>query len=1143
MLGQLFRSLNGNRRRSTLTTLDQQALESVTEDVHTRSLLWPDAESLDQQDDGVYPFLDGEGTTKQGHFDLVESDAYQEVRVLVAQDETGAYSKTILFDSKKVDSPVAVTSALKDVSRRVSMVDHGVVVTSPSSLPRHAPALKRASRASSNIGGGHTRASSGSDALRTSEDLGGSIFTRGRSSFSAVPESAPMPILQRTSKDLVDDGIGMCLDCMFGKTALSYLGSGTKVHWIPVIDSDSPGDYNLSEAADIRTRQTALITRTFSVDVEDELTRLATNLRSSTDQARSEQQESQPSLSESKTPKKPPFAQKPHKRRKPPSYAVGLLVPVGNPPSKNSSPASSRTLPRQNSLASVPPQDFPSLASSVDSMIQMRWSSVFDDSGADYMTSSRTSIESNEGDTLTDHWDTILRILANLQSIATEEIRARLIAIEVGASSDVQQALTSQKTKRVALPVSLQKVIRLGTHDLAENGNIKRAAKLANLRIEQAVSTRHVIVGQDRWSIWREEARWISRWAKQKERAHFMQTILSAFLSIHTGWLDLVRAAIPKGKRPHFPKLHHGEFEAIRSRTIVVSPDRALSRRLIFLLSSFLPGSSGRKKATSKPRMKRSESMQQTFLVPVPDQHPASQVSSDLLDRSVHECDSDSGLKKTRSAASMQRLPDSGISLMQSTERRGSSSSRRITLASSNSTPVAHFAIPYPDSPFAVVRKGSSSSLASVNLTRSLQAPVREEPLKRVPSRAPSSYRWGSLASFWNNGQVRGLTPDRVVSERSPDEQRLAASPGTSPMAMRLVVGDVSSRRNPSTGAIIQDPERIKSEPVAMVKGPGTQSSRENSSNTKSTTGALPFKLSVNEKDGVIDVSMAPSRHDASSLESSGLLDMFSPPGEAHSQTTDFSQHPSNVAGYLPRLSQDAILQAVKPYDHLMRDIRRAMSAEPTTSASQEMITWSPSATETWIPVATTLVIDLRNLKIRRVRLSRHIRVPQLASSPSTVENSSPRTIRRPYMPAYSATPPLQFQTFEEKFDEEGITSVDAEPVLIKAMERLLAQNIEQHAPIPPRSQDHAESTSNVANGKTKSGIEIGVPRQDVKKTVLAALREVVEDALDASIVGGGEVVGQGQDINGGSLLRVALGKLLREQSATSTSTGPGPVA
>lgn len=297
MLGQLLHSFNPTRRASRV----QVPLESVTEDAHTHSLLFPDAVPSHHSDslnipiintppNGATSLLPGSDCT-QGDIDL---ESPRDIRFLIAQDAAGSQDKVILFDSKPVtaggDSPTLKTKRLS------GGFDH----------PRaSSPVMNRShSRKSS--------ATSESAGRRSPGGLGSTSLHRGRfrtTSISSMPnidENAPSR--SRESEEMAKSA----LECMFENTTMAYKGPSFRMHIVPLVlkpndqiltsptvvdgsgsfgraegrrrshlaksytpanppaELNRPGSSRLEYAGREGRRRTVMVTRTFSVALPEE---------------------------------------------------------------------------------------------------------------------------------------------------------------------------------------------------------------------------------------------------------------------------------------------------------------------------------------------------------------------------------------------------------------------------------------------------------------------------------------------------------------------------------------------------------------------------------------------------------------------------------------------------------------------------------------------------------------------------------------------------------------------------------------------------------------------------------------------------------------------------------------------------------
>ncbi|OAA65949.1 hypothetical protein SPI_02736 [Niveomyces insectorum RCEF 264] len=228
-------------------------------------------------------------------------------------------------------------------------------------------------------------------------------------------------------------------------------------------------------------------------------------------------------------------------------------------------------------------------------------------------------------DPITQHWDVIMRTLTQLQAVVSTTLLTLLRAVDVASPDPYPLASVSTYISRSAsfgrrrsedghggfhkAPKTNAKLLTLLPNALADMERVTQEVDDARSRIVVGLRALRVTTGQNRWGIWREEARWVSRWAAsqreqnakrlvqpsislppplQQKPDQFLYNLLTAFLSTHTVWL---RALIPSRYRKRHSLLRSTKAndDALPARTIIVSRDKAAARRIIFLLSAFLP--------------------------------------------------------------------------------------------------------------------------------------------------------------------------------------------------------------------------------------------------------------------------------------------------------------------------------------------------------------------------------------------------------------------------------------------------------------------------------------------------------------------------------------------------------------------------
>jgi hypothetical protein len=263
----------------------------------------------------------------------------------------------------------------------------------------------------------------------------------------------------------------------------------------------------------------------------------------------------------------------------------------------------------------------------------------------------------------------------------------------------------------------------------------------------------------------------------------------------------------------------------------------------------------------------------------------------------------------------------------------------------------------------------------------------------------------------------------------------------------------------------------------------------------------------VNEKDGVIDVDIplpdfgsplqsplmggygsAPSQQGSSYGESS-ILSM--PYGE--------SEQTVNAAGWLKQFHPDFAVQAIRPYNELERDIKRAMSSEPSPITSAATPTLEQGPLERWVDVCSALIADTRTFSVKRISLRRLVRLiptPSYQASAMTPGISGMPPGRSQYGNPYTTGPTAPIMTeihLAEKFVEEPIMDFDA--TLIDAVDRVLSQS-GQGSRVQSASSSRSSSRRGRHDTRPVSDVapHVEVPQTDCKAAIFDALEIVVRD-------------------------------------------------
>jgi hypothetical protein len=445
----------------------------------------------------------------------------------------------------------------------------------------------------------------------------------------------------------------------------------------------------------------------------------------------------------------------------------------------------------------------------------------------------------------------------------------------------------------------------------------------------------------------------------------FFLTLLTAFLGHHTEWLDVLGP--DAYKRRHLQQLKerkNPEDSAIPARTVLLSTDRFAARRLIYLLSAFLPSKS-HQTLDALPSPSRASSVQYlsqsppTFLT---SSAPGSKFGSlrrkarkkpsklNMAVSSESEADDVAGWNIPTStkeapstAASVLQLPLGPVSLRKE--------SGTLTTLPSSATASADAR--------GIVRPGSSGSAASVGLMSTL---------KRTPTANTSmdSSTWGSFLSFWSNPKSRSSTATSEASLQ-PDDLRGAPPPPKSlddeeALDVNEMLYDDASQLPPFSpflcGGSLPGPEQISVDDV---------------------DGAINVPLDLSALNIISPISSPPTSSWA--MPQLGLGRPIhhhhhhhpAPPPAAVNTDDDSAL---NVAGWIDdeRFHPDFLLQAVKPYPELEADIKLAMRNEPTptTSAATPLSETGTPPGDRWITVSEVLIADTKRLQIKRLRLRRN---------------------------------------------------------------------------------------------------------------------------------------------------------------------------
>lgn len=1133
----------------------QSSLESVTEDAHTYDLLYPDLSALRQTQNHAYPLKDGDpslaASAATSHDDRGNLDIQspRDVRIIIAQDgNVLAQQPRVLYDSHP--APSMSTAQQGD----------STIATDPRDLHDASPILglkryntagqesKPASRSSHVRGssfGGTMKSQSSAPLSPSSPDT----VYRGAFSNANLRRSGGRPASSggesRQSKAIREkrEETEALLGCMFGSTGLPMVSS-TKLHIKPAGSNEIGALNNASSVGATGsarifpkrrtplTRSTTaeefqglpsripedenqlltrfnnpsvLLTRIFSVDIADSLAPKHA-VESEIDHTSLAHSAERPQPAQRSTDL---VENEKAKQVKTPTYAVGIVLQL--PCDRHRAP----TPLIQGGSSFQGHRDH--LSCSPKTVDEVPWE---ESSQIDMAVSSTDEVIEN----LLDHWNMLDRVISALEAFSRNKIRNLLVNLEAQApylppplpTADINNAL---KLKQKRLKAPLQRTIQLPSGALQNSAILSEEISRAGNRVATALRIRKVITGQGRWGVWREEARWVGKWAGSREQNFFFFNLLTAFLGTHTEWLSLLGHGWYRRRHTKLAHQHRRDSSIIEHRTIVVSMDKMAARRLIFLLSAFLPNTnllsvhgdalrpqspwSNAAYSQSPPSgisVLRQQSLRRTInrrgrgtragfnksherAVSFSDQGS----SADFGGNPGGDRNMQRHFRRTSDARSITSLP-LPISNHGDITRK-SSTTTTATVIPDAAIPVPHFSNNLsPDllmGTSAEARPGSSGSFASMSLKHTL---TRSESTDRSNSTdSLTMSRWGSMISgFWSTR--RGSSTDG--SDGLPSQEGLGISGITrerrhsrswGKLAQMVEEVDPQSENRslvPENARVSRGSRGPTSVPPSQgISGqPIDQSTPARNIPDRPKIEQFPMKLSIDEHDGVVDVDLPMPSSFSSSFASS-----MSSPKATHTGASSFndssthgralaqntppagSSSSNDVAGWLKTYHQDFALQAVRPYEGLEQDIKRSMRTEAIHASEPLVSNPVQSKYGPWTEVCTTLIANAQTFSVRRLSLRRR----PVRSKPQSNHQGS--------------------FAMEEEFLSEPVMDLDA--TLIDAVERVLAQSSQSS-----RAHSRTASPSRHLALDTPS---LEVPRSECRKLVLGALEQVAKSVRE----------------------------------------------
>ncbi|RWA13619.1 hypothetical protein EKO27_g1494 [Xylaria grammica] len=1157
MLGKLFNLTSGAAGGASAQQTSPSIRlppESVQEEIHTRSLLFPDTQALFHREDQVFPLPalttlhPGSQTNVYDYDGDVDFDV-RDVRVIIMQDTLGNVNPSLLFDSHpgptpERPAPPSATSSSQSVSqdsRRAPIstrkgsqghVTRPLVIQPGSPQPRQGAFDRR-----------------GSIQSRTY------TFTETES--------------QRASREYREE-LASFSSCIFANTeVMAYKGTSTKVHVIPgdtrpaAIPSSYAADGRgslgrssmrssrlaqsfTSESAHPHTsthapgrladRKKILVTRLFPVNLpNDDL---------DTPQGAAEDSAGFPfpcSPDESKPKRKKP---KPVYKRTP-MYAVALVIPLPANATNSGTIASKPAFRASSSFTE--PDAFPS---SLGSTRRTGWHMTSSGYGSELFESYYSNEADDRMDFITQHWDIIMRTLTHLQSVVASALYPMLkqadssapdpypmnAPIQVGRATPAHGRRGSDASQ-VKLPKQYTKHVTLPPNALMQDQETSEEVENAQLRIVTGLCATRVVTGQGRWGPWREEARWVAKWAGSKEQGFFFFNLLTGFLATHTDWLQALSPIWYRRRYYQQQKAKSEEDNSLPSRTIIISNDKMAARRLVFLLSAFLPANQQlptvrAQRPTTSASFGAFGHSPPSYIVPIN--------KEESLRRKINRRQGQRGPSHTRSFSiqsqattrSMTGIPAQLAHLSidsQHHERRSSEffkpahlpiagsdlSTRKSSAATTNTVlpdeAVAHFSTAQRTLNH-VVRPENRGSVAADDLKRSLKRVDSLGHSSHASTHSRQSSRWGSVISGLWGTRRRDST---ASTSQTPDTVGLDDSPIGSPTKATSTKKDELSGVGKQTES---GPTETNGEPpineMAEHKPdtPRKLAAKQLDPQTRipNPSGAFesPVKTSINNDDGVIDVDVQFPEYltsfetAVSSPSSSGYL---STPGlgsgldsfEQFSRLAIDGDAPLNVAGWLQRYHTDFTLQAIPPQQDLLDQVRESLRAEPTPAVHLNPITdeWPG---EKWVDVGSAIIADTTTFSIKRLRYRRLVK-PKPTVDRGTISSLDPysSSMMTPVLSPYD-------HPVEEKFEEEELVTLDE--ALIDAVEKVIAQTNDSSRGTSATSSRSASKRRGRSNSEASEPEEVApdmrldfqeVPRVECKTVVLSALGSIVQDVVD----------------------------------------------
>ncbi|KAH6722996.1 folliculin-interacting protein N-terminus-domain-containing protein [Leptodontidium sp. 2 PMI_412] len=849
------------------------------------------------------------------------------------------------------------------------------------------------------------------------------------------------------------------------------------------------------------------------------------------------------------------------KQKRTPMYAVGVVVnwPQSTTFQGLSAPASRSSFRGSGSFTE---QD--SLPSSFNSGRRSGWTVLGHGFGVESLDSSFSSEPDDRIENITQHWDIIMRTMSHLQAVATASLLPMLKHADINspdprrestharapsASISISGKRVQEDVKPFKIPKSNAKMVQLTANCLSQVQRIHREADAARQRIVTGLKAHQVVTGQGRWGIWREEARLVGKWAGGKDEGFFFFNLLTGFLGNHTEWLQALGPSWYRRRHHQQQRANKDDDISLPARTIILSDNKLMARRLIFLLSAFLPANQqvtlgrmhrpststsfgGYSQSPPNVPILREESLRRRInkrgSVARGSHARTSSFPNPALLGLGPEIHHD---RRTSDATSIKtaNLPIPGSDL--NTRK----SSAATTSTATPVTTMPHFSTRRPiRGTGPAPRPGSSGSLATDDLLRSLK---RGESTGHYSTASTDSQgqnsRWGSMISgFWGSKR-RDSTASTSIEPPSLEDLDIHDPHYKSGSPLKK-------------GKLAEMVDEVTQGPVQKTKEQQERDMRKSESGSASTakpedepgedipeqiihvaervadpSGAFesPVKTSINHDDGVIDIDVPLPDYlsfetAVSSPSSSGYL---STPGlgngmdgfENYSRSGPDVETTMNVGGWLPRYHPDFALQAIPVQGDILEEVKASMRAEPIPLLTSNTPLPEGSRLDRWVDISSAVIADTTNFTIKHIRYRRLIRQRNVSSATPSIPHSFDSRYGNVYA-ASQLTPSTETYdgSIEEEFIEEPIISMDE--TLIEAVERIIAQSGRGSK---TSSACSSRSASRQRGSRERSNSDAGipeipehkleVPRNECKRMVLGALEEIVREVAESRREGG----------------------------------------